>query len=218
MKLNFLKSLNRFMSSFTDGNVNVGRKKIDMNNVKRVTPAQSEFKSTKDLFSYARLKCVAAIKSSSPYEYAVVADIKRNKVIAEYIGDAEKCRLDDLSQMNIDADNTAIFHGHIDGSPISPIDVRLLINFGISQIVAFDKMGRFSLVSKKDKLPMDSLKKMYNKYRFENLVETAETKNTDFPMRSLAIDAVLEKHAPLMGLRYVSSFPYTNRNHKKVYY
>ena len=218
MKLNFFKSFNCFMSSFVDGSVNVGSKKFDMNNVKRVTPAQSEFRSTKDLFSYARLKCVAAIKSPSPYEYAVVADIRRNKVIAEYMGDAEKCRLDDLAKMNVDADNTVIFHGHVDGSPISPVDVKFLIDSDIYQIVAFDRMGRFSLVSKKDKLSTDSLKKMYSQYRFENLTETAETKNTDFPMRSLAMDAVLEKHAPLMGLRYVSSFPYTNHNHKKVYY
>ena len=48
----------------------------------KVMPLQTEFKSTKELFQYAKSRCLEGIHNSQPYEHAVIVDTKKNRVIA----------------------------------------------------------------------------------------------------------------------------------------
>ena len=119
-----------------------------------VEPLRNDFTSTKDLFTYARKRCVDAINSDKPYEHTVLVDTKKNKVMAEFIGDANHCNLDGIEKMQLDKDNTILLHGHPVGTPISSADVSTILNTPVTQVIAFDKDGKFSLVAKKiDKKP-----------------------------------------------------------------
>ena len=47
----------------------------------QVEPLQTEFNSTKDMYAYAKGRCVDALKSKTPYEHTVLVDTKENKVL-----------------------------------------------------------------------------------------------------------------------------------------
>ena len=217
MNISIPKFLNQLASTSIKPLINRERT-IAYAGVNRVCPAQTDFKSTKDLFLYVKNKCISALNSSTPYEYAVLADIKRNKVLAEYIGDAEKCPLDDLSKMHLDPQNSVIFHGHTESNPISPSDINVLLEYPLNQVVAFDKEGKFSIIAKTIETDMLADTKKFQAYRIENSEESYGVKNTDLPFKSMSIHHVLKKHAPLMGLRYISNFPFTLPPKGKIYY
>lgn len=217
MNVSIPKFLNQLASTSLKPLVNQ-EKALANTGVKRVCPAQTDFKSTKDMLSYVKNKCISALNSSTPHEYAVLADIKRNKVLAEYIGDAEKCPLDDLSKMHLDPQTSVIFHGHVGSNPISPPDINVLLEYPLNQVVAFDKEGKFSIIAKTIETDKLADKKKLQAYRVENSEESYGVKNTDLPFKSMSIHQVLKKHAPLMGLRYISNFPFTVPPQTKIYH
>lgn len=172
----------------------------------RVQPLQEQFRSTKDMLYYAKKRCVDAINRDNPYEHVVVMDIKKNRVLAEFAGDKHSCNLDGLKNMDIDKESTVLAHSHTVPTPVSPPDINTLITYNINQIIAFDSKGRFSLVARKIDMPTDVSKEFKN-FRDEHIDLTDgmfREKNCD--LYCTASDYVLKKHAPLMGLRYISSF------------
>ena len=173
-----------------------------------VEPLRNDFTSTKDMFTYAKKRCVDAINSAKPYEHTVLVDTKKNKVMAEFIGDANHCNLDGIEKMQLDKDNTILLHGHPVGTPISSADVSTILNTPVTQVIAFDKDGKFSLVAKKiDKKP--NVSKEFNNFRLEQYDLADEmADNGQFELYNKATDYVLKKHAPLMGLRYISNYAY----------
>lgn len=173
-----------------------------------VEPLRNDFTSTKDMFTYAKKRCVDAINSAKPYEHTVLVDTKKNKVLAEFVGDANHCNLDGIEKMQLDKDNTILLHGHPVGTPISSADVSTILNTPVTQVIAFDKDGKFSLVAKKiDKKP--NVSKEFNNFRLEQYDLADEmADNGQFELYNKATDYVLKKHAPLMGLRYISNYAY----------
>ena len=171
----------------------------------RVEPAKEHFSSRRELLSYVRQKCTSGLNMQQPHEYAVVTDIKQNKVLFEYLGDSDKCALDDLSKMNIDVDNTVIFHGHPDGFPISPPDILFLLKTKISQVIAFDSQGNFSLIARTNKTPKNYEKK-YMQYSLDTYDLFYETKNSDKNLLIGAVDSLIRRYTPGLGLKYVSNF------------
>lgn len=173
-----------------------------------VEPLRNDFTSTKDMFTYARKRCVDAINSDKPYEHTVLVDTKQNKVLAEFVGDANHCSLSGIEKMQLDKDNTILLHGHPSGTPISTPDVATMLNLPIGQVVAFDKNGKFSLVAKKiDR--KNEITKEFKDYRMEQYdLADGMADNGEFELYNKATDYVLKKHAPLMGLRYISNYAY----------
>ena len=108
-----------------------------------VEPLRNDFTSTKDMFTYAKKRCVDAINSDKPYEHTVLVDTKQNKVLAEFVGDANHCNLNGIERMQLDKDNTILLHGHPVGTPISSADVSTILNTPVTQVIAFDKEDTF---------------------------------------------------------------------------
>ena len=89
--------------------------------------------------------------------------------MAKFIGDAKHFNLDGLEKMQLDKDNTILLHGHPVGTPISSADVSTILNTPVTQVIAFDKDGKFSLVAKKiDKKP--NVSKEFNNFRLNNMI------------------------------------------------
>ena len=169
----------------------------------RINPLQAEFKSTKDLFAYAQKRCLDALNQPIPYEHTLIVDTKKNKVIAEYVGNSQKCKIEDLNSLDLDKKNTTIIHGHPENYPISIPDIKTLINSGINKVIAFNTKGEFSLVAKQSELTPEYLKhlqSMANETYVERMV------HNDFYKSYL--DYNLRTHIPLMGLRYVSNYTF----------
>ncbi len=172
---------------------------IDVSN--KIKQPQMQFKSTKDLFVYSKNRCVNALKKEQPYEHALIVDTKKNMVIAEYIGDVRRCKIEDLNQLDLDKKNTAIIHGHPDNVPISSKDIKTMLNSGVYQVIAINSNGEFSLVAKtlkKDK----NINKKFQEFKMDlyNEYKLSPQEN------NLFTHDVLSKHIPLMGLRYVSNY------------
>ena len=173
-----------------------------------VEPLRNDFTSTKDLFTYARKRCVDALNSEKPYEHTVLVDTKKNKVVAEFLGDVNHCCLDGIENMQLDKDNTILMHGHPSGTPVSPPDISAMLNLPIGQVLAFDKNGKFSLVAKKIDRKAEVTKE-FKDYRMEQYdLADGMADNGEFELYNSATDYVLKKHAPLMGLRYISNYDY----------
>lgn len=202
MKLSFFSGINIFKKT----------KKISQAPHKTVScmvePLQTDFKSTKEMFAYAKTRCIKALKSQSPYEHVVLADIKQNRVLAEFKGNSGNCDISEISTMKLDKDNTVLLHGHPHSTPISSIDVSTMLNYPVTQVIAFDKNGKFSLVAKNiDR--KDNVKKEFIKYRLEQCDMTEGLSiNKAIDLYNYATDKILKKHAPLMGIRYVSNYDY----------
>lgn len=177
-----------------------------------IEPLKRDFESTKDLFTYARKRCVDALHSDKPYEHTVLVDTKQNKVIAEILGDTNSCSLDCIENLQFNKDYSILMHGHPSGTPISTADVSAVLNTPVNQVIAFDKDGKFSLVSKKiDKKP--NVSREFTNYKLEQYdLADGMTVNGEFELYNKATDYVLKKHAPLMGLRYLSNYAYALKN------
>ena len=169
----------------------------------RIKPLQTEFKSTKDLYAYAKTRCLDALNQPSPYEHALILDTKRNKVIAEYIGDSKVCTIEDLSKLDLDKKNITIVHGHPENYPISIPDIKTLINSEINKVIAFNKKGEFSLVAKQKELTPE-----YSKHLKSMANETYVEKMAHNDLYKSYLDYNLRRHIPLMGLRYVSNYTF----------
>lgn len=187
-----LKIRNLFIKQYSKPNIDVSNK---------IKPLKIQFNSTKDLFEYSKNRCINALKQEQPYEHALIVDTKKNTVIAEYIGDSKKCKIEDLNQLDLDKQNTAIIHGHPDSTPISTTDVKTMLDSGVYQVVAFNSKGEFSIVSRTprnveniNKKLMDLSMDSYNEYPLSHTIYNP------------FMHSMLSKHMPLMGLRYVSNY------------
>ena len=169
----------------------------------RINPIQTKFKSTKDLFTYAKKRCLNALNQSAPYEHALILDTKTNKVIAEYLGDSKSCAIENLNILDINKKNITIIHGHPENYPISIPDIKTLINSGINKIIAINKKGEFSLVAKQKELSPN-----YSKYLKKMRDETYLEDFSDNELYKSYLDNNLRVHIPLMGLKYVSNYTF----------
>ena len=169
-----------------------------------------DFKSTKEMFEYAKDKVIKPLKMEKSYEYTVVANVKDNKVLAEYKGDVNSCTMSNLESLPLDDKNVVLIHGHRDSYPISRPDVVTLLNYRINQVIAIDKDGKFSMVAKRNDVPSVGLKsKEYKK--FSNECDA----NTDvyLDMHSEKVlkemtHSTLKSHADGLGIRYITNYPY----------
>ena len=172
-------------------------------------PLQRTFSSTKDLFAYGKKRCMDALNSSSPYEHTVLADIKKNVVVTEFIGDSHSCNINGIENLNFDKENTVLMHGHPVNTPVSPADVQVLIDRNVSQVIAFTKNGQFSLVAKNREYSQKTSEEIYKNFRKEHSDLTeGTTLNNVYELYNMATDHVLKKYSPLMNLKYVTNYDY----------
>jgi hypothetical protein len=170
----------------------------------RVEPLQNDFKSTKELFMYAKSRCLKALNCENPYEHVIVADTQKNKILAEYIGDNKSCTMNDLHSLELD-ENSIIFHGHPISYPLSTTDIQTLIASNLNCDVAFNKKGEFSLAYKTKDFNRTIAKKACKNFTITNAEETYDIKD-NFQMYSEMTDYILKTNAPSMGLRYVTNY------------
>ena len=176
----------------------------------QVDPERVDFKSTKEMLQYAKNKIVPPLETEKPYEYTVVANIKDNKVLAEYTGAEHKCTLENLESLPIDEENTVVIHGHPDSYPISSMDMTTLLKYKLNQVIAIDKNGQFSLVAKRAGVPAASVKsKEFRAYDYACMDNTDMymTIRSEKMLKELTHDT-LTNHADKMGLRYVTNYDY----------
>lgn len=181
----------------------------------RVEPLKTEFASTKELFQYAKMRCLNALHSNEPYEHAIVADTKKNKIIAEYIGDRNSCSLEDLPFLELDKEHTIIFHGHLKELPLSSTDLKTLINSNTFCNVAFNPKGEFSLAYKTKDFQTNASKEKFKEYALKSAEETYDIRNNISAYGEM-LDYLLRIDAKSMGLKYVSNYNAFAKN-KKAY-
>lgn len=179
----------------------------------QIKPLKTHFKSTKEMYAYARKRCTDALKSNNPYEHTVVVDTKQNKVLAEYVGDKHACHTDNINSIVENPDYTISFHGHPDNYPISSPDVNFLLSSNINQEIAINETGHFSLVAKRLEKP--------NKKDFDRAKEFYENAVDDIAMEydgrkkeegyKVVCHLSLKEYANKMGLRYVTNYPYLKK-------
>ena len=174
-----------------------------------VTDAERMEAVLEDAYVLCVNKKINLISDLVPVLEQVARDGRSLLLIAEDVeGEANHCNLDGIEKMQLDKDNTILLHGHPVGTPISSADVSTILNTPVTQVIAFDKDGKFSLVAKKiDKKP--NVSKEFNNFRLEQYDLADEmADNGQFELYNKATDYVLKKHAPLMGLRYLSNYAY----------
>ena len=176
----------------------------------QVDPIKNDFKSTKELFKYAKQRCIDGLNSEAPYEHAVLMDTRQNKVLAEYKGDADKCSLHNLASLIQHPADTVLMHGHPDSYPLSTTDVNLLIKYNVNQIIAVDKNGEFSLAAKLTDKPYDKMisdtKRAYNDEAVDLLYDFDGHTNSE--LYRIMTHANLKHYANGMGLRYLTNYSY----------
>ena len=184
--------------------------KILVRSVNRVEPERVNFNSTKEMFEYAKSKVISPLQGEAPSEYTVVMNVKENKVLAEYRGDASSCSLSDLETLPLDDLNVVLMHGHPDSYPISKMDVKTLLNYTINQVIAVDKDGKFSMVARRNGIKHANLKSNeYKKFSAEcddNMDSYLDSHNKE--MQKLMTHTTLSRFADSLGLRYVTNYPY----------
>ena len=107
---------------------------------------QTNFNSTKELYSYARKRIVGVARELNK-EYLIIADTKKNQIISEKLGNDTNVVVDSWLLPN-DRRNITIMHGHPKrkGAHLSMQDCYHLCQFEYDKIIAFNKDGRFSLL------------------------------------------------------------------------
>lgn len=171
----------------------------------KVMPLKTKFNSTKELFQYAKSRCLDGIHSPQPYEHAVVVDTKKNRVIAEYKGDANSCRMNDLPALDLDEKNTVIFHGHPVSYPLSTADLYTLIDSKASCNIAINPEGEFSLVYKRNDFQPKKSKKEFKRFSMDTAEDSYTLKNKPEEYK-LMLDYNLRTNSHKMGLRYVTNY------------
>ena len=179
----------------------------------QIEPLQTKFASTKDMLKYSKERIIDTLKKSGK-EHTIIIDLKKNEVLAEYIGDKNKCSLENLKDLPIDKENTAILHGHPDSYPLSRGDVMTLLEYDVNQIIAIDINGEFSLISKQAGIPAASVKsKPAQNFHNECManLESYYDVHCDDLLKELTHET-LKHHAKPLGLRYVTNYGYlTNK-------
>lgn len=173
-----------------------------------VKPLQTEFKSTKELFSYAKKRCTDALKSDKPYEHTVLVDTKQNKVLAEYKGNVNECEIKDFDKFVKNPDDTILIHGHPNNHPLSNPDVKLLLSYDVNQVMAVNKNGEFSLAAKRAGRQETSATKSAAETYQNNAKEINEEfwGHKECELYKEFNNDNLKKYADGMGLRYVTNY------------
>ena len=180
----------------------------------QIAPERTEFPSTKSMIEYSKGKIVPPLNEEKPYEYTVVANIKENRVLAEYKGDDHKCSLENLEHMLTDDQNVVLFHGHPNSYPISSTDVRTLLNYNVGQVIAIDKNGQYSMVAKRVDVPSAKLKSAeynaFDKDCIDNMDTYFDLHCSDAVLKNLT-HHTLKKNADSLGIRYLTNYDYLKR-------
>lgn len=171
----------------------------------KVMPLKTEFNSTKELFQYAKSRCLEGIHSPQPYEHAVIVDTKKNRVIAEYKGDENSCRMRDLPFLDLDEKNTVIFHGHPVDYPLSTTDLKTLIESKVSCNVAINPEGEFSLAYKRNNFRPEKSRKEFTNFSLSNSEDCLLLRDRPDEYKRM-LDYNLRNNSPKMGLRYVTNY------------
>lgn len=179
----------------------------------QVEPLQTEFNSTKDMYAYAKGRCVDALKSKTPYEHTVLVDTKENKVLAEYVGDENNCKIDNFDMLVKNPDYTILVHGHPNSYPLSGADVSLLMRYNVNQVMAVNEKGEFSLVAKRLERPTE---KVINNTKDNYLKELSYIGedfygHTDSELYKVMCHENLKHNADNMGLRYLTNYFYLKK-------
>ena len=174
-----------------------------------VEPLQKEFKCTKDMFRYAKKRCLDGIAEG--YEHAVVMDAKNNKIIAEFKGEQECCSIKELKGLKYESDNIVLMHGHPENFPLSSSDVGLINTYGFNKVIAISPEGEFSLVSKQKNITQKKYRQAVSDYMM-SANEDSEMFNKRTPegkeKLKTAIHCTLREYTPMMGYRYVTNYSY----------
>ena len=129
------------------------------NYLKRFGKPKAEFASTKELYAYARKKIVGVAKDVG-LEYLIIADTKKNKILAEAIGEKDSVVIDNRVLLGKNELDITVMHGHTKkGYPLSTADCMHLCEHNYNKIIAFDTKGRFSLLQR---LPNSNLEESNN--------------------------------------------------------
>lgn len=171
-----------------------------------------EFNSTKELYSYARKKIVGVARDVG-LEYLIVADTKKNKILAEALGDSENVIIDNRVFLGKDKRNITVMHGHArKGYPLSATDCLHLCKLGYDKIIAFDTKGKFSLLQTLPNSNLDSSKNFLRMVEF--LKKSLNSQNMFkkffidlFSVRTKQYDKLLKKFMTQknVNFRYVST-------------
>ena len=179
----------------------------------QVDPLQSEFKSTKEMYAYAKGRCIEALKSETPYEHTVLLDTKDNKVLAEYVGNENNCKIDNFDLLVKNPDYTILVHGHPSSYPLSGADVSLLMKYNVNQVMAVNEKGEFSLAAKRLERPTE---KVINSTKDSYLKELSYIGEDFFGHTNTELYKVmchqnLKNKANDMGLRYLTNYSYLKK-------
>lgn len=190
--------------------------RINKNNItpylEQIAPKQTEFKSTKALYTYAK-KRITCVAKKINHEYLVVADTKNNKILCEKLGDKYSVEMTDiLKEIPKDNKNIAILHGHIGKpSPLSMADCYFLCKNKFDKIIAFDKKGRFSMMQI---LPQTNLKNVTSIFKWYSIFGANCVPDSFFGNLKMTILNNYDKYcdkwlkdivAPKYHMRYVSN-------------
>lgn len=177
-----------------------------------VEPLQKEFKCTKDMFRYAKKRCMDGIAEG--YEHAVIMDAKNNKIIAEFKGEYDRCSIKELKGLKYDSDNIILMHGHPENFPLSSPDVEMIRTFGFNKVIAISPEGEFSLVSKQKNLKPGVFRQGESDYKMSASEDCVMYKNrtpVDKENLKMAIDCTLREYTPRMGYRYATNYSYLRK-------
>lgn len=187
-----------------------------------VPSLKTDFKSTKEMFQYAKERCMEGIKQG--YEHTVFMDTKKNKIICELKGDADKCDIGIIKYLNIDPKNITLMHGHPEDYPLSSTDVQVLYDYGIDKVIAINERGEFSLMTHKHKPQVEHshsrLKDLYiqrrdakrRKNNFYNFLivtnDNIHLQNDTLINYKQLLETNLKYYAPQMDMRYMSNYTF----------
>lgn len=116
------------------------------NYIKKLGKPKADFNSTKELYAYAKKKIVSVAKDVG-LEYLIIADTKKNKILAEALGDYDYVKIDNKILLGRDKQNITVMHGHTKKNyPLSVTDCMHLCRHKYDKIIAFDTKGHFSLL------------------------------------------------------------------------
>lgn len=171
-----------------------------------------EFKSTKDLYSYARKKIVGMARDIE-LEYLIVADTKKNKILTESVGDRENVYIDNKIFLGENKRNITVMHGHTKKNhPLSTTDCMHLCKHGYDKIIAFDTKGNFSLLQTLPNSNLNESKDFLRMVAF--LKKSLDSQNKFkkffinlFSIRTKEYDKLIKKFMTQknINLRYVST-------------
>ena len=124
-------------------------------------PRKSKFKSTKELYSYAKKRIVGAANELER-EYLIVADTKNNQIIAEKIGSGTIVTTEDIFIPENIKKHVVVMHGHTKKkSRMSLTDCRHLCIKGYDKSIVFDQRGRFSLLQILPNTNLDNAQELF---------------------------------------------------------